>query len=216
MNFPKAVLFDWDNTLADTLEVCLEATNATMAHFGEDLWTLERLLASPHLSVRDSFHERFKDRALEAMEVYHGAFADMHLSRLKVLPYAHDLIRFLYDSNVFISIISNKTGSFLRSELEFLGWNMYFTSIVGSHDYDFDKPSPVPVIETLRKGNLTPGQDVWFVGDSSVDIQCARNAGCLPVFVGKELHESHHGDDIVWAQNCQGVLSLLLKAENAS
>lgn len=211
MNFPKAVLFDWDNTLADTLDVALQSTNATLDHFGHELWTLEDLLNVPHLSLRDSFHKMFNTRALEATTIYNQAFEKIHLSHLKVLPYAYELIRFLNEKNVFLSIISNKTGKFLRSELEFLGWNSYFTFIVGSHDFAFDKPSPVPVIETLRQADLTPGQDIWFVGDSSVDVQCARNAGCVPIFVGKHLDASHHGEDIVWAENCHGVLELLKK-----
>jgi phosphoglycolate phosphatase len=30
---------------------------------------------------------------------------------------------------------------------------------------------------------------VWFVGDTGVDIQCARNSGCVPVLLGGEMPE---------------------------
>lgn len=207
--FPKAVLFDWDNTLVDSLDVALQAMNTTLDYFGHPAWSMEKLLHTPHLSLRDSFEGLFKENAIKAMEIYNQAFEKIHLKNLKALPYAVELLSFLQGLPIFVGVVSNKVGKFLRLEIEILGWNRYFTSIMGSHDCEYDKPSPIPVIETLKKGFLSPSHEVWFVGDSAVDMQCARNAGCLPIFVGDHLDSANHGPDIIRAENCLGVLSML-------
>jgi phosphoglycolate phosphatase len=36
----------------------------------------------------------------------------------------------------------------------------------------------------LEPSGIVPGETVWLVGDTGVDMECARNSGCVPVFLG--------------------------------
>ncbi len=63
---PKAVLFDWDNTLIDSWPVIFEATNATLTEFGHDPWTLEEIKGRVRKSLRNAFPEYYGDRWQEA------------------------------------------------------------------------------------------------------------------------------------------------------
>jgi phosphoglycolate phosphatase len=72
----------------------------------------------------------------------------------------------------------------LRREAETLGWSRHFGRLVGAGDAAADKPDPAPVGLALEPSGVGAGAEVWFVGDTGVDMDCARNAGCVPVLLG--------------------------------
>src|SRR5438105_4750479 len=49
-----------------------------------------------------------------------------------------------------------------------------------------DKPDPAPVALALEPSGVEPGDAVWFVGDTGVDMECAYNSGCIPVLLGHQ------------------------------
>jgi phosphoglycolate phosphatase len=71
----------------------------------------------------------------------------------------------------------------LRREAAHLGWDRVFGSLVGATDAARDKPSAEPVAMALAGSGITTGPDVWFVGDTGIDMECAYNSGLLPVLV---------------------------------
>ena len=71
----------------------------------------------------------------------------------------------------------------LRREVARLGWSGYFGSIVGAGDAPADKPACEPVHLALAPSGVPAGAEVWFVGDTAVDIECARNTGCVAVLL---------------------------------
>ena len=62
----------------------------------------------------------------------------------------------------------------------------YFGRIVGANDGTADKPAPDAVILALDGTGISPGPDVWYVGDTGIDVTCARNAGCTAVIVSAD------------------------------
>jgi phosphoglycolate phosphatase len=58
--------------------------------------------------------------------------------------------------------------------------------LVGAADTHEDKPAIAPVELALAGSGIARGPDVWFVGDADIDIDCAINAGCLPVLLRHE------------------------------
>ena len=46
-----------------------------------------------------------------------------------------------------------------------------------------DKPACDPVHLALEGSGVVAGEEVWFVGDTSVDMECAINSGCVPVLL---------------------------------
>ena len=183
---PRAVIFDWDNTLIDSWPVILEAQNATLTAFGHDPWTLEEVRTRVRRSMRDSFPELFGDRWEEAGDYFFEQFAAIHLERLRLLPGAESLLRNLADMGTILAVVSNKRGPTLRKEAEALGWSHLFHRLVGAMDASRDKPAPEPVLLALEDSGIDPGPDVWFAGDTDIDMECAHNAGCRPVLVRDE------------------------------
>jgi phosphoglycolate phosphatase len=181
---PRAILFDWDNTLIDSWMTIHEALNAVMAVMEKPLWSLRETKERVRLSLRESFPLHFGDRWEEARQIYLDVFRTIHLDRLNPLPGRFELLRALAADGFFLGVVSNKTGALLRCEAERIGWSGLFGSVIGAGDAASDKPDPAPVALALEPSGVEPGAAVWFVGDTGVDMECAYNSGCIPVLLG--------------------------------
>ena len=184
---PEAILFDWDNTLIDSWTTIHDALSVVMAAMGEPSWSLEETKARVRLSLRQSFPRIFGERWMEAQKIYLDAFRAIHLARLTPLPGCRELLEGLAQRPVFLGVVSNKTGAILRREVEELGWERFFGSVVGAGDAVADKPDPAAVALALAPSGLAAGERVWMVGDTGVDVECARKSGCVPILLGAGL-----------------------------
>ncbi len=216
---PQAVLFDWDNTLADTWPIIHEALHATFTAMGHEPWTIEKTKQNTHFSLRDAFPQMFGERWQEAREIYYQTFLKVHLDKLAILPQAVEVLEFLRSTGVFIGVVSNKTGAYLREEVAYLGWEHYFDVVIGATDAPTDKPTAAPLLLALKDSGISAGQEVWLVGDAITDIECAFNAGCTPVFYGSyslplgyvesHLHRAKHIENLRHVKDHGEMLQLL-------
>lgn len=205
--FPRAVLFDWDNTLVDTWLICFEALNQTLIAYGHKPYTAEEFNQRPHASFKDSFPSIFEGKAYEAEQIFYQYVRSTPPEAIRPLPGAEKLLRYLFKKNAYVGIVSNKVGEILRQEVSYLGWEKYFSKVVGSRDTEADKPSPAPVFEALKGSAIKASHDVWFVGDSSIDILCAHQSGCVPVSVGP--YAAPLTDPIVHGKDCLKIAKIL-------
>lgn len=183
VRLPEAIIFDWDNTLVDTWPVIHAALAETFAHFGREPWSLDYVRQNVRRSLRDSFPPLFGEDWREATEVFYTAFEKRHLDALVAADGAAEMLYRLNDVGLTLSLVSNKTGRYLRMETDHLGWTGHFHRIVGAGDADQDKPAPDPVHKALEGTGIGPGESVWFVGDSGVDMEIAHKTGCVPVLL---------------------------------
>lgn len=206
---PKAILFDWDNTLVDTWRTVFEAINAAREAVNRPPFTVEEFWQRPHHSMRDTAVELFGDHMEKGMQVFYETIEKSHLQSLSVLEGADALLNSLKNLGIYVGVVSNKDGHHLRKEVGHLGWDSHFSRVVGARDTSADKPSPIPVFAALQDSTIVPSHDVWFVGDSIVDVLCARKSGCVPIVVGQG--EASQQQDIVHARDCSGLMHLLAR-----
>jgi phosphoglycolate phosphatase len=186
---PRAILFDWDNTLVDSWVTIHQALNTVMAAMGKPLWSLQETKQRVRLSLRESFPLHFGERWEEARRLYLDTFARIHLDQLMALPGRDEFLEQLHGENIFLGVVSNKTGALLRRETEQLGWAALFGRVVGAGDAKLDKPDAAPVTLALEPSGIEAGETVWLVGDTGVDMECARNSGCVPVLLAADAME---------------------------
>ena len=207
---PRAILFDWDNTLVDSWESIRDALNTALVAMGQEPWSKAEVKSRVRASARDSFPQLFGDRWREAAEIFYERFESAHLRTLRPLPGAAKMLEALARSELYLGIVSNKRGDLLRIEAAEIGWEGYFGKIVGATDATEDKPSPKPIYHALSGSGIEPGPEVWYAGDALIDIECAHRAGCVAVLVG----DGHGGEvpasrpDILVA-DCKGLAKLL-------
>ncbi|HUX79363.1 MAG TPA: HAD family hydrolase [Alphaproteobacteria bacterium] len=204
---PKAILFDWDNTLVDTWRVAYDSINFARTSLGLTTITIEDFWQRPHHSMRDAALDLFGEHFQEGEKIFYESVEKLHLIELITLQGAEDLLIALKARDIFMGVVSNKEGSYLRKEVEYLGWKPHFHKVIGARDTEADKPSHLPVLAALHESPVAPGHDVWFVGDSIVDVHCARASGCIPVVVGHGEASQQH--DIIHAKDCQGLAQLI-------
>jgi phosphoglycolate phosphatase len=183
LRLPRAVLFDWDNTLVDGWGVIADALNTALVAMGHEPWTLAETRLRVKASLRDSFPAMFGGRWKEAEKIFYDRFQSHHLDLLAPMPGAEALLTRLAERGVYLGVVSNKRGPFLREEAEHLGWSRLFGRVIGAGDAVKDKPALEPVLMALDGAGVTPGTDVWFVGDTDLDMICARDSGCMPMLV---------------------------------
>jgi phosphoglycolate phosphatase len=209
---PRAVIFDWDNTLVDTYAVITACYNATLTHFGLPCWTEAETRLRAHRSLRNTFPELFGDRWEEARTVFYSMFDRVHLEGLRPKEGAGEMLAALAGRGLYLAVVSNKTGSFLRKEVAHLGWQGFFRQVVGAMDAARDKPAADPVHMALRDAQLVAGESVWFVGDTAADLECAHLSGCLPVLVREDAPAAHEFVTCpprVHVRNCHALLGLI-------
>lgn len=185
---PKAIIFDWDATLADSLPIVHHAVTHAFKEFDGPKWTLEDTKINIHQSYREYLPTLFPENWEQVIEVYRKKYMELNHS-LQLLPMAKEVLDALDATDLHVCLVSNKKGKVLRQELEQLKVREYFDVIIGSGDLEYDKPHPITVQEALKLTNICPTKDsVWFVGDSTTDMKTAYNTGCVAILYGDDDH----------------------------
>ena len=194
---PTMILYDWDNTLADSWRAVLAGMNAALTAHDMEVWTLEQMKQRARLSLRDSFPTLFgEDQWERARDLFYEGFEAAHIHDLAALKGAETLLKEVSERRIPQSVVSNKQGNFIRAEAAHLGWTPYFHALVGAGDAAKDKPNPEPVTLAMEGTGIVPGPAVWFVGDAYVDIAIARHTGLTPILIhpnpeGEEEFDDH-------------------------
>jgi phosphoglycolate phosphatase len=182
---PKAIIFDWDNTLVDTWPLIQYSIDETMQHMGKEPWGLEKVRDNVHKSMRESFPEIFGKDWEKAGEIYKNTYRSIHLNKLRFLEGSLELIQTIHQKGILQFVVSNKIGVTLRKETKQLGVDEFFFAVIGAHDANRDKPSKDPVELAILGSDLKLGEDeIWFIGDTIADIECGYNSGCTPIVYG--------------------------------
>ena len=198
MNNYKAVIFDLDGTLLDTLEDLADAVNYTMREFGFPERNLDEVRAFVgngakkliELSMPDSSDEAI---AAQCLKVFKGYY--LPNSKVKTRPYDGiiTLLETLKANGYKTAVVTNKPDDAAKETVEFFfGELIDFT--VGQVDGVPQKPEPDCVYTAL--GKLGVSKEAVFAGDSEVDCITAINAGldCIGVtwgFRSREVLEEH-------------------------
>jgi phosphoglycolate phosphatase len=164
---PRALLFDWDNTLVDTWDTIHHALAVTFTAMGREPWSMAETKLKVARSLRDAFPVLFGDRWEEARKLYLDSFVAVHLERLKAVDGASAMLEALMADGFYLGVVSNKTGNILRREADHLGWTRHFKRLVGAGDAALDKPHAAPMLLALDGSGIGTAE-TWYVGDTAL------------------------------------------------
>ena len=191
----KAVIWDLDGTLLNTLCDLAASTNAALAACGLPLRTQDEVRCFVGNGVRKLIERAVPggtdgetvDRVYAAFVEHYGAH-----SRDATRPYdgVPELLDALLARGVKLAIVSNKID-FAVKELSRTYFGDRMQVAVGDAPERRRKPAPDSVLEAMRRMGVGREETV-YVGDSDVDVLTARNAGvaCCAVSWGFRSEES--------------------------
>jgi phosphoglycolate phosphatase len=183
------VLFDLDGTLVETAPEICDAVNDTLQAMGlepvgqplvEDwighgtghllLQALAHASRTPAAEVRES----------SLWRAAQARFAQDYERRCgttsRLYPQARDVLQELAQRGVRRALVTNKEQRFTLPVLRRHGLRGQFDRVVCGDTLPTRKPDPAGVLACLREFGVPPARAV-FVGDSSIDVATARNAG---------------------------------------
>lgn len=191
----KAVIFDLDGTLLDSIRDLAGAINEILKRHGYETLPVETvksyvgnglsmLLKRALMDERQQpavpvTEETFREYLQELIIYYH----DHCMDQTAPYPGIMEMLKTLKEAGIRTAIVTNK-NTLAATEL----WQQLFketVSLVVGEDEAHGirkKPEPDMVMEALQRLNVTPEEAV-YVGDSEVDVQTARNAGMEGIFV---------------------------------
>ena len=218
----KAVIFDLDGTLLDTLSTIAYYCNRTLEYCGLEPIEEEKfkyfagdgkkMLIHRALGYRNSDNPNmFK----KAEENYDREYEGNVIGKTKPFDNILELLQDLRKNGLKIAILSNKPDNVtvMLSELMFAG---LIDITHGKMEGIEVKPNPEGALMTARELGVAPEECV-FVGDTNVDIKTAKNAGMKSIGVlwgfrdEKELKEA--GADYI-VSSPEDIIDAILKMEN--
>lgn len=186
---PKAIVFDWDDTLVDNWHSIHAGLNAALTAMGHDPWPIDKTRSNVRRSMRDSFPSLFGEKWKEAAEIFLSHVRRNHLETIYVLDYVPEMLSHFHQAGIYLGVVSNKNGVLLREEVEFLNWNKWISKTVGANDAVRDKPDKAPIDLVLDGSGISRSKEVWFVGDAISDMECAYNAGVSAILLRANAYD---------------------------
>lgn len=182
----RAVIFDLDGTLLDTLEDLADSLNRVLQDRGLPTHPTEAFRyfvgnGAAKLVARALPSETQSEAlAADCLQAFRQAY--QRNWNVKTKPYAgvSELLDALTAKGITMAVLTNKPQHFaeLCVQTFFSKWN--FAMILGQREGIPMKPDPGATREVLRCLDV-PAEACVYLGDSDVDMQTALNADLLPV-----------------------------------
>lgn len=184
-----AILFDLDGTLIETAPEICDAVNDTLAHYDMGFvsqalvndWighgtrelliqalafvgktTQEKIRQSPGLKpIAAEFDRNYQKRCGTRSHLY---------------PHVREVLATLRAQGVKLAVVTNKEGRYTQTILDVHQLTSQFDAVISGDTLSVKKPNPAGIQHCLEQFGV-PKARALFVGDSSIDVATARNAG---------------------------------------
>lgn len=184
------ILFDLDGTLMETAPDLHQALNHCLTSIGRDEVSLlevkhmvgqgaRKLLEKGLNATGGMVSEEELDKLFDLFLEYYGDHLSDHSF---AFPGVFDALKKLKSMNVEMGICTNKPYSLAKDISDDCGLSEYCTVLTGGDSFNFRKPDPRHLTETLKLFG-TPTSHAIMVGDSINDIAAAKAAGIPSIAV---------------------------------
>lgn len=186
------VVFDWDGTLIDsaaTIVECIQDASREMGLTVPDADRARHVIGlGLHDSLRHAVPELARERYRDFAELYRRYFLARE-SSMCLFEGVPRLLAGLRERGVLLAVATGKSRAGLDRALAASGLGAYFCASRCA-DETYPKPHPAMLLELMRELDAEPAS-VLMVGDTSHDLEMARNAGVDAVAVGYGAHSEH-------------------------
>ena len=191
------LIFDLDGTLVDSRQDLANAVNAMLTDLGRKSLANERVYSyvgngAPVLVRRALGDQATDDVFRKGLAFFMEYYAAHDLDFTVLYPGVQISLDRFRDAGKHMAVLTNKPIGMTRHILDGLGVAGHFFRVIGGDSLERKKPDPIGVEALMREAGVDRAHAV-MVGDSSVDVATARNAGiaCCGVTYGFQPESLH-------------------------
>lgn len=181
----RYIMWDWNGTLLDDLQINFEIENSLLRRRGlkqmENIEKYHQVFSFPIIRFYEKMGfdletERFEDIARDYVYEYEQRFHEAEL-----FEDAERVIRYLRTAGVEQIILSMTEGKWLFSQVAFHGIDHLFSDILGTGD--IYARSKVDIAKKWMEEKGVTGDEVLFIGDTTHDFEVAQSIGCECILI---------------------------------
>jgi phosphoglycolate phosphatase len=180
MKSAELFVFDLDGTLIDSKTDLVNSVNATRASMNLEPLPVETVSSyvgdgAPTL-IKRALPDATEPQLEVALRYFLAYYREHMLDATTLYPGVREALDQLHGAGKPMAILTNKPVRFSVTLIERLGLTGHFFKIYGGNSFPEKKPHPGGLQALMEERAAAPERTV-MIGDSSVDIQTARNAG---------------------------------------
>ena len=193
----RAILFDLDGTLIDSVPDLAAAVNATLERYGHDTVEEERVRRwvgnGARVLVRRALENAASDVSFdEALQTFMQTYEARMCDRTRCYEGVPETLATLRERGYRMGVVTNKPHRFVAPILEHLKIEGFFDAILGGDALPEKKPHPLPLLTMAERFGARTAECA-MVGDSKNDILAAKAAGMPSVAV---MYGYNYGEPI--------------------
>ena len=179
----KAVVFDFDGTLANTLPICFYAFQTVFNEFDKrELTTNEIKEMFGPSEIGIIMNNCSNPNKEDAIEYFYKKYSEVHKSLVIDNPEILELLKSLKEAEIKLGIFTGKAKRSLDISLKALGMEGLFDVIITGDDVIKPKPDPEGLLKALSLLKVESSEAI-YIGDSDEDIIAGLQANVYTIGV---------------------------------
>lgn len=181
----KAILFDMDGVLIDSLEANYLHFNSLVKHFSKDEISFEyyqKKYWGSHFSdqIKKLFGNASKKMLTEMLN-YYIKISPKFIKKQKLYPYVKNILQIL-KKKYKLALVTSTLSKITKKVLNRFSIRKFFSVVIDGEMIKNPKPAPDAIFLACKKLKIKP-EEAIYIGDNFQDVKAGKKAGCLTIAI---------------------------------